>query len=143
LFSYKKENIESRINELFRQRLSVIIDKLHLKGIILPKVKVDFSSGSRGYYFKKTIFFNWHILEGDQEQFVRTVDHEIAHYIQHFRNSFLKKRYPFALIPSVLVWFIKQKMNKQLTHGAFEEGFATFVAKITSGIMHPDVEKKH
>jgi len=140
-FPKKKKKIEAKFNELFQQRWSVILEKLNLIDIITPKTEVDFASGTRGYYLKKTIFFNSYILDGDQEQLVRTVDHEIAHYIQNAKNSFLKKRCPFILIPSGLFWFITHKMDRQLTRRAFEEGFASFVAKITSGIMHPDVEK--
>lgn len=140
-FPTKKKNIESKFNELSHQRWSIIIGKLGLKEITFPETEIDFSGGTRGYYLKKTVFFNYNILKGDQEQLIRTIDHEIAHYIQNARNSSLKKRYPFSLIPSGLFWFIKQKMNKQLTCGAFEEGFATFVAKITCGTMHPDVEE--
>lgn len=71
---------------------------------------------------------------------ILTVDHEITHHIQHSVNSHIKMTYSFEFL-SFFYWGLTGKLKYGLANRSFQEGFATYVAYLTSGKLPKRIEK--
>lgn len=121
-----------------------MLSKLGLKELQAPQLKVDFhSSGSKYLPEKGIIVIDSTSIYRDARELVRIIDHEIAHHIQHIKNPWIRKPLPlWKLELGVLRWVITGKMSKALVFEAFREGFAVYVAFITSGVLNQKLQKE-
>lgn len=155
LSSKKAETIRLELEHIFQRRWVLVLNKLRLGELPLPQLQVVFSSRHMAFHKEGVITISSSLISESKEQCCRTIDHEIAHYIQYFMNSRMKEaetpknivRYLSELLSaffgdwSNIYWIIKGRMSEALTEKAFREGFATYVASITSGTLNPAEEK--
>jgi len=139
-FPKRAEAIRLELKNVFQKRWIEVLNKLCLEELPPPQLKVVPQLETS--HQKGVITISLSSICKRNVQLCRTIDHEMAHYIQYVRNSTLKEvKLPLIPIPSGLYWIVKRKMNKALAEKAFREGFATYVASITSGALNPKVEK--
>ncbi len=119
LFYKKKRTEELKLNQMLEERFSIVTDTLKVEGVTKPKLKITSSEVSS--YRNNTVYVSCSkIFESKEKQFV-ILDHELAHYIQHSKNPYIKKFYPLEFF-SFFYWSLTGKLRWGLRLRAFEEG---------------------
>jgi hypothetical protein len=143
LFPRKKRQIKSELEGIFQQRWIIVKNRLRFEEILQPKFRVSEASGA--YHSKGIIVISYSEMFKSKEEPLTTIDHEIAHSIQYFRNPTIRKGYRIDILGATC-WFLTGKLmtgtlNSNLAKRAFREGFATYVAYLTSGKVNTKVER--
>lgn len=133
-FPKRKKEIKAELERILRDRFEVVARRLHVEGVSKPRLK--FLPGSKPFYLNGSVYLNYSI--GAEKQF-ETIDHEITHHIQHSVNSHIKGAYSFEFF-SFFYWGLTGKLKYGLANRSFQEGFATYVAYLTSGKLPKPVE---
>jgi hypothetical protein len=89
---------------------------------------------SSPFYLNGSIFLSYPKFLVDSDKLITVFDHEISHHIQHSVNRNVKQTYPPELI-SWVYWFLTGKIRWGLADRAFQEGFAVYVAYVTTGVV--------
>ena len=144
LFPKKRKEIESNLEEVFQNRWKIVTNTLGIS-MEIPKYHVEFNPDKHAYYSRneKQITLTSQYVNETKEMLNETIDHEITHHIQYRTNPhLLPKKFSFDdLIPDDIYWLVKGKLKDTLLMKAFKEGFATFIAYRTSGILNPFIAK--
>jgi hypothetical protein len=113
--------VKNHLETLVRQRETTMIELLGAATLPSPKIRVGFFSlvSDRSEYKLGRITINaLDFYRSTNAEIFRTVDHEIAHYVQLSRNRHLStlQYFPFLFGGRI-----------------FTEGFATFASRISTG----------
>ena len=132
LFPKTKRVVRIEIQNILEKRWKIVSKKIFGENMPLPKLSVSESLE----YFHQTGLVNisYSSVTMEESELIETIDHELAHYAQFIKNSKAYKSSFFEIFGG-LYWFLKGKMNTSLAQKAFREGFATYIAFLTSGEM--------
>lgn len=78
IFPKRAELIESKINDIFKDRWNIVVNRLKQNDLNIPEFKIDYS-GTTAYHSKGLLVFPSKLLK--KESMYSTFDHEITHYI--------------------------------------------------------------
>lgn len=143
LFQKRKKSIRRKLEKDLQKRWKIVIDTLGVSIKTPHQLEIPFEAVREASYSRETkaiSLTSYFALQTEGERF-RTIDHEIAHYVQYELNPYLRRKPSSSLIPNDLYWLIKRKLNKPLTEKAFTEGFATYVSSITSGNLSSSIRR--
>lgn len=136
-FPKKKKETKAELERILRERFEVVAGRLHVEGVSKPRLK--FWPGSKPFYLNGSVYLNYSITFKSAEKQFETIDHEITHHIQHSVNSHIKMTYSFEFL-SFFYWGLTGKLKYGLANRSFQEGFATYVAYLTSGKLPKRIE---
>jgi hypothetical protein len=138
LFPNRKKAAKARFEGIMQERWRIVTKRLNAQEIVLPKLALVIPEGAS--YHKGIVEVSYSESFEVDEEIIRKIDHELSHHIQRSKNSTLKK-YCLFYNCSVLYWFLTGKIRHGLAQKAFEEGFAAYVAYLTSGKLSVTTEK--
>jgi hypothetical protein len=137
LFPKKKKMVKAELEKILQERWIVVTKRLHVEDMLLPKLELIQLHVAFYHDGKVTLSYS-KIFKGNEE-ITRTIDHEITHHIQDSKNPHARKTYRIDVF-SDLIWVLTGKLRFGLAQRAFQEGFATYVAHLTSRKLAERVE---
>jgi len=138
LFPKKKKETKVELERFIQERWKVVTKRLRVEGVSEPRLKF-WLPGSRPFYRNGAVYLSYSIILKSTENQITTLDHEITHHIQHSRNSHIRMTYSVEFL-SFFYWCLTGKLRFGLANRSFQEGFATYVAYLTSGKLPKKVE---
>jgi hypothetical protein len=139
LFPKRKRALKQELELTIEKRLTLLEGKLGIKSISRPKV-IFWMPYSSTMYLGDSILVSYPRMLDRSGNLVITIDHEISHYIQKTINSNARKTYSLEFF-SWLYWSFTGKIRWGLSERVFQEGFATYIAYLTSGRISKRLER--
>lgn len=139
LFPKRKRTLKQELEQTIEKRLTLIEDKLGIKSICRPKVGF-WIPYSDTMYLRGLILISYPKMFDKSEKLLMTLDHEISHHIQKTINPNARKTYSLEFF-SWLYWGFNGKIRWGLSERVFQEGFATYMAYLTSGQISKRLEQ--
>jgi hypothetical protein len=139
LFPKRKRTLKQELEHTIEKRLTLLEGKLGIKRINRPKVGfwIPYSSTM---YLGGSILISYPRMLDKSEKLVTTLDHEISHHIQKTINPNARKTYSLEFF-SWFYWGFNGKVRWGLSERVFQEGFATYMAYLTSGRISKRLEQ--
>jgi hypothetical protein len=139
LFPRTRKAATTEIEKAFKERWNIVTDKLHVEGVSRPSLKI--SKSSKSSYKEGIIVIAYSAYLKGRNQLCHSIDHEIAHHVQHCKNQTVTVRNRVWQIDrDIFYWVLKDKMHPFLTKRAFSEGFAMYVDFLINGKFDPKFE---
>jgi hypothetical protein len=130
-FPKRKKKLRQELEQAIEKRLLVVKEKLHVKEVKKPNLRFWLPYSSP-LYIGGSIVLSYPKMLENVNKLTTIIDHEISHHIQHSINPNIKGPYKLEFL-SWLYWGLTGKVRWSLCDRAFQEGFATYVAYLTTG----------
>jgi len=139
LFPKRKRALRRELEQTIEKRLTLLEGKISIKRINRPKVRF-WVPYSNPMYLGDSILISYPRMLDKSGKLVTTLDHEISHHIQKTINPNARKTYSVEFL-SWFYWGFTGKIRWGLSERVFQEGFATYMAYLTSGRISKRLER--